>query len=180
MDSPCIKQTVCKVLKIFQYGKYLVAYVLKDDKMHLLHGTISSINTQTLTWVLQASYFVHKTRVCYGRLIWAATWEFRQCGMCDQQRLRPACAYAQSDQSLCLSLEYFMNIKLLNQHNLEFLSLKEGNTGSSESIHVKMSHCWKSHVAAHLSLGRIQRPGLSMKTCKTWIFRSSRLHFACA
>ena len=32
---------------------------------------------------------------------WAATWEFQQCGMCDQQRLRPACAYAQSDKSLC-------------------------------------------------------------------------------
>ena len=31
MDSPCIKQTVCKVLKIFQYGKYLVAYVLNDN-----------------------------------------------------------------------------------------------------------------------------------------------------
>ena len=31
MDSPCIKQTVCKVLKIFQCGKYLVAYVLKTD-----------------------------------------------------------------------------------------------------------------------------------------------------
>ena len=29
MDSPCIKQTVCKVLNIFQCGKYLVAYVLK-------------------------------------------------------------------------------------------------------------------------------------------------------
>ena len=29
MDSPCIKPTVCKVLKIFQHGKYLVAYVLK-------------------------------------------------------------------------------------------------------------------------------------------------------
>ena len=29
MDSPCRKQTVCKVLKIFQYGKHLVAYVLK-------------------------------------------------------------------------------------------------------------------------------------------------------
>ena len=28
MDSPCIKQTVCKVLKIFQHGKYLEAYVL--------------------------------------------------------------------------------------------------------------------------------------------------------
>ena len=29
MDSPCIKQTVCKVFKIFQCGMYLVAYVLK-------------------------------------------------------------------------------------------------------------------------------------------------------
>ena len=44
-----------------------------------------------------------------------------------------------------------MNIKLLNEHDLEFLSLKEGYTGSSEPIHFKMPHCWKSHVAAHLS-----------------------------
>ena len=28
------------------------------------------------------------------------TWDFQQCGMCAQQRLRPACAYPQSDQSL--------------------------------------------------------------------------------
>ena len=48
--------------------------------------------------------------------------------------VRPA--KAQSDQSLCLSFEYDMNIKLLNEHNLEFLSLKDGYTGSSESIHV--------------------------------------------
>ena len=27
--------------------------------------------------------------------------DLQQCGMCDQQRLRPACAHAQSDQSLC-------------------------------------------------------------------------------
>ena len=26
---------------------------------------------------------------------------YQQCGICDQQRLRPACAYEQSDQSLC-------------------------------------------------------------------------------
>ena len=32
---------------------------------------------------------------------------------------------------------------------LEFLSLK-GYTGSSESIHVKIPHCWISHVAAHI------------------------------
>ena len=51
-----------------------------------------------------------------------------------------------------------MNIKLLNEQSLEFLSLKEGYTGSSESIHFKMPHCWKSHVAAHLS--RSNKDGL--------------------
>ena len=49
-----------------------------------------------------------------------------------------------------------MNIKLLNEHNLEVLSLKEGYTGSSEYIHFKMPHCWKSHVAAHLSFYKKQ------------------------
>ena len=50
-------------------------------------------------------------------------------------------AYAQSDQSLCLSLEYFMSVKLLTEHLLEFLSLKGGCTGSSECTLVKMSNC---------------------------------------
>ena len=31
----------------------------------------------------------------------ALPWDFQQCGMCDQQSLRSACAYAQSDQRLC-------------------------------------------------------------------------------
>ena len=43
-----------------------------------------------------------------------------------------------------------MTVKLLNEHHLEFLSLKGGCTGSSEPIHVKMPNCWKSHVAAHI------------------------------
>ena len=43
-----------------------------------------------------------------------------------------------------------MNIKLLAEHHLEFLSLKGSCTGSSESTLVKMPHFWKSHVAAHL------------------------------
>ena len=64
--------------------------------------------------------------------------------MFDQHWLRSACAYTQSDQSLCKSLECSMTVKLLIEHNLEFLSLKGGCTGSSESIHVKMLHCWKS------------------------------------
>ena len=44
--------------------------------------------------------------------------------------LRSACAYAQSDQSLCSSLEYSMTVKLLTENHLEFLSLKGGCTGS--------------------------------------------------
>ena len=43
-----------------------------------------------------------------------------------------------------------MSVKLLAEHHLEFLSLKGGCTGSSESIFVKMPHCWKSHVTAQL------------------------------
>ena len=42
-----------------------------------------------------------------------------------------------------------MTVKVLTEHNLEFLSLKGDYTGSSESNHVKMPHCWKSHVMAH-------------------------------
>ena len=43
-----------------------------------------------------------------------------------------------------------MPVKLLTEHHLECLSLKGGCTGSSESTLVKMAHCWKSHLAAHL------------------------------
>ena len=39
--------------------------------------------------------------------------------------------------------------KLLTEHHLDFLSLKGGCTSSSESTHVKMPHCWKSHATAH-------------------------------
>ena len=41
-----------------------------------------------------------------------------------------------------------MVVKLLTEHHLEFLSLKGGCSGSSESTHVKMPHCWKSHALA--------------------------------
>ena len=43
-----------------------------------------------------------------------------------------------------------MIIKLLTENRLEILSIKGGCTGSSESTLVKMPHCWKTHVAAHL------------------------------
>ena len=72
--------------------------------------------------------------------------------MCDQQRLSQACAYAQTDQSLCWSLKYSMTVKLLTQPHLRFISFKAGCTGSSESTLVKMPHCWKPHVTAQMKV----------------------------
>ena len=71
--------------------------------------------------------------------------------MCNQQSLRSACTYAQSDQSHCLLLEYSISAKLLTEHLLEVLSLTGGCTCWSESTLVKMPHCWKSHDTVHLS-----------------------------
>ena len=45
-----------------------------------------------------------------------------------------------------------MIVKLLTEHHLEFLSLKGGRKGSSESTHVKMPHCCKSHALANMFL----------------------------
>ena len=49
-------------------------------------------------------------------------------------------------------MEYSMSVKLLTEHHLEFLIPKGGCPGSSESTHVKMPHCWKSRVMAHICL----------------------------
>ena len=45
-----------------------------------------------------------------------------------------------------------MSVKLLTEYHLEFLSLKGGCTGSSESTLAKMSNCLKSYVLAHISV----------------------------
>ena len=45
-----------------------------------------------------------------------------------------------------------MSVKLLMEYRLEFLGLKGGCTGLSESTLVKMPHCWKSHVMAQMSI----------------------------
>ena len=43
-----------------------------------------------------------------------------------------------------------MIVKLLTEHHLEFPSLKGGCRNVSESTLVKMSNCWKSHVATQM------------------------------
>ena len=42
-----------------------------------------------------------------------------------------------------------MSVKLLTEHDLEFISLIRDCRGSSESTLVKMSNCWKSYAAAN-------------------------------
>ena len=66
--------------------------------------------------------------------------------MCDQQWLRPAYAYAQSDHSLCQSLECSMTVKLLTEHNLEFVSLKGGCTGSCQNATLLEITCRGSNM----------------------------------
>ena len=103
-------------------------------------------------------------------------------------------SYTQSDQSLCKSLEYSMIVKLLTEHHFSFLSLKGGCTGSSESTLVKMPHCWKSHVMAHILFtiyptlshpitSSVIRPHfpthpkfVGLLSCFTKIFLLNRLH----
>ena len=70
--------------------------------------------------------------------------------VCPTSKVSDQPAHAQSDQRLCLSLEYSLTVKLPNEHHSEFLSLKGGCTGSSESTHVTVPHCLKSHVTAQM------------------------------
>ena len=68
--------------------------------------------------------------------------------MCDQPKLRPACVYAQTDQSLCWSLEYFMTVKLLTEHHLEFLSFKEKEAAQARlSLHLSKYDIVGNHMS---------------------------------
>ena len=57
-----------------------------------------------------------------------------------------------------------MSVDLLTEQHLEFLSLKGGCTGLSESTLVKIPNCRKSHVAAHM------RQYMGFGTCINRIF----------
>ena len=49
-----------------------------------------------------------------------------------------------------------MSVKLLTEQCYEFLNLKGGWTGSSESILVKMPHSWKSRDTAQSCINPFQ------------------------
>ena len=65
-----------------------------------------------------------------------------------------------------------MIVKLLTEHHLEFLGLKGGCRGSSESTLVKMSNCWKSYALAQLCYHRgllvLQRYNLEKRTSNNY------------
>ena len=68
MDSPCIKLTVYKVLKIFQHGKYLVAYVFKINIQPLIFWDILQAGQ---TMICNNTYLNDIQRVCEIKdLIW--------------------------------------------------------------------------------------------------------------
>ena len=69
--------------------------------------------------------------------------------------------------SLIRAFSSGMNILGLSRYrliyHLEFQSLKGGCKGSYESTLVKMPHCWKSHVAAHLVVSNFMERSLVNK-----------------
>ena len=85
--------------EIFHSQKsFFVCYIL-------MKGTYCQVNNK---WKSYTSYLFHfmreKISLAIRPLIkynWVATWDFQQCGMCDQQSLRSAYTYSKSDQSLC-------------------------------------------------------------------------------
>ena len=58
-----------------------------------------------------------------------------------------------------------MIAKLLTEHHLEYLILKGGCRGSSESIHVKMPHCWNTHALAHFFISFLPDCGALEAPC---------------
>ena len=84
--------------------------------------------------------------------------------MCDQQSLRSACAYAQSDQSLCYSFEYSVNIKLLTEHQLA--KLKNGlhrlvRVYTCQNTTLLEITCRGSYIATVL-IARAKKPRLAL------------------
>ena len=58
-----------------------------------------------------------------------------------------------------------MSVKQQTEQHLEFLGLIGGCPALFESVHVKMPHCWKSHVAAHVLI----RMGKQRVTGAQWL-----------
>ena len=61
-----------------------------------------------------------------------------------------------------------MSVKLLTELHLESLCLKGGCTGWSESTHVKMPHCLKSHATAHFIFVHLHKASVIYQQIRPW------------
>ena len=106
--------------------------------------------TEGRWWGSFRSYHVLVPLALYLVLMWAASWQNQQSGMCAQRRLRSAWASTQSDQNLRCPHEkkaWVLSYPLSAQWRLIRLG---GCPGWSESSLGAQSLCWLCHVAAHV------------------------------
>ena len=112
-NSPSQLNGIGKIWIVFVTTYFTIQVTLKRTMMTLRSSHFCSLQTtQTgfqkmrlvclhlVMWMDWCNLELISTDFHFNN-IWAATWEFHQCGMCDQQRLRPVCVYTQSDKSLC-------------------------------------------------------------------------------
>ena len=64
---------------------------------HVLLNLLNEFIKFNNTGAQMLDFVYHMTLNLLWKHIRATTCDFQQCGMCDKQRLRPDCAYAQSD-----------------------------------------------------------------------------------
>ena len=138
----------------FQAQPWICIWTESGEPLHLpIFDHLRSSPWEDCSIYINMAWYILISNVSDSIVIWNERgMKFPTMWYVDQLRLRPACAYAQTDQSLCWWLKYSMTVKLLTQPHLRFLSLKGGCIDSSESALVKMPHCWKSHVTAQIYL----------------------------
>ena len=76
----------------------------------------------------------------------------------------------------CLNI---LSVKLLTEHLMEVLSLKGGCTCSSESTLVKLPHCWKSRVTAHVITEVSKLAGVRLDTVSVYATEHGILSEVC-
>ena len=85
--------------------------------------------------------------------------------MCDQQSLRSACAYVQSDQSLCLSLKYSMT-KATDQTAFGISKLTRGLLYSCQNATLVEIACHVSYRCGNIMsdlVSNVNKVGLSIQ-----------------
>ena len=84
-------------------------------------------------------------------IIWAATWQNQQNGMCAQRRLRSAWASAQSNQSLLFAWRKLGSLVTHWAHSEDWSDWADAQA----DLGLRWAHrlyCWFCHEAAHISV----------------------------